>query len=334
MNMTSIGDMSLSLLQRTRVAGLKQSMAVLVEELSTGEVSDPSRRLGGDFSHLIDIDRNLIRLQGYSVAATEAQLFASATQTRLERLQELSETLMPQMVLASQSGLDTVHDNIAGQAQQGLKDAISLLNGGVSGRSLFAGVATDMVPLESDTVLLDELKSVLTGLTTAADIMQAAEDWFDDPAGFQALIYRGSSTDLSPIQIASGQLVGLSIKADDPVFRDTLRNLAVSALATDPDLALTNDTLQDLYRLTTDSILANNDELTQMRADLGYAEARIEEAAIRNESARTSLEYARGSLLEADPFETATQLESVQFQLEALYSVTVRASRLSLLAYL
>jgi flagellar hook-associated protein 3 FlgL len=334
MSMISIGDMSQTLLLSSRATDLKQTMAVLLEEVSSGQVTDPGKRLGGDYSQLIDIDRNLARLEGYSIAATEANLFASSTQSRLERMQDITGSLSNNMLLATTSTDHKIQTNVSQQARADLADVMGILNGGVAGKSLFAGVDTDTVPLESDNLLLSELKTVLTGIVSATDIMQAAEDWFEDPAGFRAVIYRGSDQDLSPIQVASGQHVGLSLRADDPDFRDMLLNLAVVALSTDSDLNITTENRQGLFQLTSDSILENNDNLTTLRAELGYAESRIEEATTRNESARTSLEYARNALLEADPYETATRLENVQFQLEALYATTVRTSRLSLLAFL
>ncbi|MBV1927593.1 MAG: flagellar biosynthesis protein FlgL [Rhodobacteraceae bacterium] len=334
MSMISIGDMSQTLLLRSRATDLKQTMSVLMEELSSGRVSDPSSRLGGDYSHLIDIDRNLTRLEGYSIAATEANLFASATQSRLGRLQDISGSLSSKMILATSSADYTMQASVSQQARVDLADAMGILNGGVAGKSLFSGIDTDLAPLESDDLLMSELKTVLTGLTSASDIMQAAEDWFEDPAGFRAVIYRGSTQDLSPIQIASGQHVGLSLRADNSDFRNMLRNMAVVAISSDTDLNLSSSVKQDLFQSVSGDLLENNDNLTLLSANLGYAEMRIEEAITRNESARTSLEYARGALLEADPYETATHLENVQFQLEALYSTTVRTSRLSLLAFL
>jgi flagellar hook-associated protein 3 FlgL len=332
--MISIGDMSQTLLLSSRATDLKQTMAVLLEEISSGQVTDPGKRLGGDYSHLIDIDRNLARLEGYSIAATEANLFASSTQSRLERLQDITGSLSNNMLLATTSTDHKVQTNASQQARADLADVMGILNGGVAGKSLFAGVDTDTVPLESDNLLMSELKTVLTGLTSAADIMQAAEDWFEDPAGFRAVIYRGSDQSLSPIQVASGQHVVLSLRADNPDFRDMLLNMAVVALSTDSDLNITTENRQGLFQQTSANFLENNDNLTTLRADLGYAESRIEEATTRNETARTSLEYARTALLETDPYETATRLESVQFQLEALYATTVRTSGLSLLAFL
>jgi flagellar hook-associated protein 3 FlgL len=46
------------------------------------------------------------------------------------------------------------------------------------------------------------------------------------------------------------------------------------------------------------------------------------------------LEIARADLVAIDPFEAATRMEAAQTQLETLYSVTARLSRLSLVDFL
>lgn len=334
MSMTSIGDMAQSLMLRTRSTQIKQSIATLTEELSTGQTTDITGRLGGDFSYLADIDRNLARLNGYSVAASEAALFSASSQAGLERLHDLTSGLSASLLSVSLSNLDPVKDNVALQAKSNLDSAISALNGSAGGRSLFAGTATDTAPLNSAQTLLDELKTVLTGLGTAPAIKQAAQDWFDDPAGFRAAMYVGADESLSPVAVGPGQQARMWMKADDPEFRDVLRNMAVTALMTDPDLGLDLATQNELVFNSAEGLLASQDRIAGLQADLGFAQARIEEASTRNASARVGLEYARSELLEADPFETATRLQDVQFQLESLYSVTVRNARLSLLSFM
>jgi flagellar hook-associated protein 3 FlgL len=113
-----------------------------------------------------------------------------------------------------------------------------------------------------------------------------------------------------------------------------MREAALAALATDPSRGLDDQTQRELIEASGQGLQSIEVELTGLRADLGFAEARIEESMARNASSRTSLEYARASLLEADPFETATRLDEVQFQLESLYAVTVRTSGLNLVNFL
>jgi flagellar hook-associated protein 3 FlgL len=74
--------------------------------------------------------------------------------------------------------------------------------------------------------------------------------------------------------------------------------------------------------------------IVDIRARLGVAEGRIEEARVRAEATRTGLQLEEARLTSADPYEVATELETVRLQLENLYVLTSRLSGLTLSAYL
>ena len=71
-----------------------------------------------------------------------------------------------------------------------------------------------------------------------------------------------------------------------------------------------------------------------VRAEIGSAQAHIENASARNAAEKTALEISRNELVAVDPYETATRLEAVRNQLDTLYALTVRMSRLSLAEYM
>ncbi len=334
MSMTSIGDMAFSLTQRTRNAAIKSSLITLTEELTTGRTSDVAGRLGGDYSYLSDIEHNLSRLGGYSVAATEAALFTSAAQQNLGRMQDVITGLAADLLSITPTTIEAARLQTGAEARIGLDTIVGALNASAGGRSLFAGTATDTSPLASADTLIGALKVEVSGMVVVSDILQAIDDWFGVGGGFKATMYAGSDQSLAPIQVGLNEQVSTSYLADDPEFRSLMRNTAVAALATDPGLALSVDAQNTLLRVAGEGMLNNDQDLTGLRAVLGFGEARIEEAGARNAAARTGLEYARNELLEVDPFETASRLEEVQFQLESLYAVTVRMSRLSLLSFL
>jgi len=334
MNLTSIGDLAQNLLLRNRSAEIKSTIATLTQELSTGQTADVATRLGGDYSYLSEIDRNLSRLNGFAHAASETAVLAGASQLALERVQDVATSLGSDFLTTLPSNLQSVRSQATERAIGELEVVFATLNGSVGGRSLFSGIATDRAPLETADTLLTELKTQIAGLVSADDILTAVDTWFADPAGFDSVIYSGSDQPLSAIQVGAGEYVTLSLRADNPDLKEMIRNTAVAALAADSDLALNADTQNSLLRAAGEGMLQSEGKLTSLRADLGYAESRIEEASTRNASARTGLEYARNELLEADPFDTAARLQEVQFQLESLYSVTVRNSRLSLLSFL
>ncbi len=334
MNLTAIGDLARGMTLRTRATEIKTQIETLSYEMSTGKVQDTSGHLGGDYSHLLDLDRSLARLDAFKIATTEAGVFTDVMQQSLNTfdtsLAEVSATL-----LAFGTANQTVtHEQASVQARNELDTMMSALNTRVAGRSLYAGNATDVSPLASAETLLAALETELSGLTTMTDIRTAAEDWFNDPAGFDAAIYHGSDTPLAPMQIAENERITLPITATDPTFKAALRDTALAALASEDALAWSPTLRTSMFTQLGVDLANAKDETVKLRAEVGAAEARVEQAATRNASARVSLEYSRNALIEADPYETAAQLQTVQFQLESLYSVTVRNANLSLVNFL
>ena len=64
------------------------------------------------------------------------------------------------------------------------------------------------------------------------------------------------------------------------------------------------------------------------------AEAQIDAAQARNANESFALQIARNDLVSADPYETASKLQETEAQLEMIYTITARMTRLSLLDYM
>lgn len=334
MNITSFGDMAHSVFLRARTAELKEGLATLTEELSTGKASDLNARLGGDFTYLSDIERNLSRLESYEIATTESSLFASSAQMLIAKIDSNAADLSNDLLATTGATNDNTTNLLSGQSRLYLEESIRSLNGQVAGRSLFAGTATTDVPLADVNTLMSTLVTEVSGLATAADIIQEVKDWFADPAGFDAIMYQGSTTSMAAVNVGPNEQVDISLRADNADFKQALQSFAVGALATESGLALSVGIKSDLMTGASNELLDTRNRLINVQANLGFTEARIEEAAIRNAAAATSLSLTMNELTQADPFETASRLEETQFQLEALYAVTARSSQLSLLRYM
>ncbi|WIY26778.1 flagellin [Parasedimentitalea psychrophila] len=334
MNITSFGDMAHSVFLRSRTAELKESLATLTVELSTGQASDLSKTLGGDFTYLLDIDRNLSRLESFEVATTESGLFASSAQMLIAKIDDNASSLSTDILATTGTTSENNTNLLSSQSRLYLEETIRSLNGQVAGRSLFAGTATTSVPLADVDTLMSTLVTEVSGLTTAADITQAVKDWFADPTGFDTVMYQGSTTSMGAVNIGPNEQVNIALRADDENFKQAMQSFAIGALATEAGLTLSTKIKSDLISGTGNELLSTRNRMISVQADLGFTEARIEEAAVRNAAAATSLSLTRNELTQADPFETATRLEETQFQLEALYTVTARSSQLSLLKYI
>lgn len=334
MSSVSLGDLSQSFLTQRRSVELREAMSKLTDELSSGKVSDVKEVLSGNQNYLTDLERSLKVLEGYSDANSEAAYYTSTMQTALERVQDFAGQLGLDLILAGGGPVGVIAGSLPENAQTQLEGMINSLNSDIAGRSLFAGTTTDRNPLESADTLLTNLSAVLVGAGSPQDIIDTAQLWFDDPAGFDTLIYAGSNTALAPFSLSDTERVSIDVRANNPAIKQTLLYTAVAALADDPALGLDANGKTELFRLAGLGLQTGQDQITDVRARIGIAEARIATISVRNQAEATSTEAARNELLLADPFETATRLETVQFQLQSLYSVTVRSSQLSLVNFL
>ncbi|WP_293574007.1 flagellin [Phaeobacter sp.] len=334
MILNSYGDMAQHLFLRNRSIDLKSNISTLTQELSTGKTSQLTQKLGGDLTYLSDVERNLNRLESFQVANNEAALFASSAQNNITLIHDNVVNLTSDIFAVTTSPNDNTSQQISNQARVYLTESIRALNGEAAGRSLFAGKDTETTPLESFDTLMSNLVTEVTPFSTAPDIVQAVEDWFNDPTGFDAVMYQGADDPMDPVNIGPNEQVTVSLTADDEAFKQTLKSLAIASLINEPGLSLTSDVKFELLRTTGSELRESQDQLVQLQSDLGFVEGRIEETATRNGAAQTSLSIVFNELVQADPYETATRLEEAQFQLESLFSVTARTSQLSLMRFL
>lgn len=335
MSYVSIGDMAQTYMIRRQNSNLKATAATLATELTTGQTSDVSKRFSGDFSVVSAIETSLTSLQAYKSAANEAGQFASIMQTTLEHFQEHITIATSSLLLSANSASQTQVDSIATSARQNFNAAVTSLNTQVGGRSLFAGVATDGPAIASPDVILADLQLAIAGATTAAGVETAVNAWFDTPGGgYDTVAYLGSTTPLSPFQIGLGEQAKISITAADTEIRDTIKGLALAALVSDG--ALAGDVLEQALLLQSagENLLTAGDNMTAMRADLGSAEGHIESVSTQTTTEISALEIVKSELLAVDPYAAASELEAIQTQLETLYALTARLSRLSLVDFL
>jgi flagellar hook-associated protein 3 FlgL len=163
---------------------------------------------------------------------------------------------------------------------------------------------------------------------------------------FDARVYKGGPGAAPPVELAEGDLLSYGVKANDPALKALMRELAVAAVVgetTDPealgmDPASTPAQVQAqrmaLWKDAATGLLAADDAVTDLRADLGLAEKRIEDAGTWTKAQRDALDLARAGIEEVDAYEAATRLSQLETQLQALYEVTARTAQLSILSFL
>lgn len=335
MNTVSIGDLANTFTIRRQTSGLKADLNRLASEMTTGRKADLGASLAGDFGPFAGIERSLRALTAYSTANKEAAGMLEASQLALGNVQSMGRDLSAAVLTASNTEDPVMIGATAEDARQKLSAVVSSLNTSYAGRSLFGGAATDRPALASGDTMLAELATLVAGETTAAGIVTAVDSWFDDAGGgFETAGYLGSSNDMGPLMIAEGETVAVGLRADDQVMRDTLKGYALMSLIAEGALDGDGGEQAALAGAAAGKMLAADGDLTDARARIGAVEARVEDAQARNAAETSAYELARNELIGADPYDTATELQSVYAQIETLYTVTARISGLTFTDYM
>lgn len=332
MTRVSVGDASLTNILARQGAELRAQVNRASQEVATGRPADLSQTLRGDLSPLLAIDASLARLEAFRSATTALSAQAAAQQSALSGMSQLAAGITTTLLGVREVTPPAQVSSIAADARGRLEAAVGLVNTQAAGRSVFSGVETARPPLGATDDLLAALETAAAGATTAGQVTAAVANWFADPMGFGAF-YRGGAP-LGPVTIAPGETATVATTALDPAIRDTLAGLALAALLDRGALAGNTEERARLARTAGQSLLTGEDARITLAARIGTVEGQIESARTRNAAEGTALGILRSEIGSADPYEAASRLEAARTQLESLYLITARVSRLSLVEFL
>lgn len=334
MSLQTIGDLARGAMLRRQNTELKTQMARLTQEVSTGRTADPVRHLSAQMAGLADIEQSLTLNRSYKTAAAEAGVMASTMQAALGRVEAETGELANSLLFAKSTTGPVEVPIMSGQARDTLDALVSSLSTRAAGRALFAGSDVSVQPLAQADTLVSSVQAALGGASDAASVEAAVTGFFAPGGDFESLIYQGGSEPLGAISLGAGEAVTLDIRADSAALRDALQNSVLAVMAGDQSLSLTNADRQTLLARAGEGLLSAQGKMAILRGDLGQAEHRIEQASSRIASEISGLEVARNTLTAIDPFTSASELKAVQLQLETLYTITARSSRLNLVNFL
>ncbi len=334
MTITSIGDMAQHMMNTRRTTSVKQDLNRLAYELGSGRKADVAKALKGDFNMLAGVERQLTVLEGYDIAAKDASLFLETAQSTLDQIQTVTGDLGRDLLSASESGLSASVVSVAKTARNDFEAIVSALNGRVADRSLFAGTATDGAPLVDANSMMTQISAAVAGSATISDIVTAVDDYLMSAGGgFETGAYTGSLNDLAPMRLNDNQSADFNVRADSTELREAMRDSALAALALDPGLNLDLTEQKQLMEIAGERLLTGQDNLTSVRADIGFNQERVENAMAENSLSRSSMLMTQSDLLSADQTDVAGKLQAVQVQLEMVYTITARLSQLTLANY-
>jgi flagellar hook-associated protein 3 FlgL len=332
MTRISLGDASMTNILARQGLALRAEVQRASQEVTTGRQTDIGQALRGDYSPLLAIDASLSRLRSYASTTADAASLTAAQQVALTSVGSYVSDATGTLLRARDFTTAAQVDTLAADLHTKLAGVMGLFNSQVAGRSVFAGTATSSTPLGRTEDLLTALVTAAAGATTAGQVASAVTTWFNDPGGYQAF-YQGADP-LSPVAVAPGESADLSTTALDPAIRDTLAGFAMAALLDRGVLSGLPEERALLAQRSGEALLSAGEGRIALAARIGTVEAQVENASTRNSAEATAVGILRSEAGAVDPYEAATRLENARAQLESLYLVTARVSRLGLVEFL
>lgn len=332
--MNSVGDLARQLVLSTHHSNLKTNLDVLAIQVATGLTHNASSHLGGDTSTLLSINRTLEKLDGYKTNLVETSYLTNTMQTSLELVQTSSQNTAQILINAEMTPSDSILDNLMEEAQNSLDILVGEMNRNVAGRFLFSGTATNTPAIYDVENLIADATAAVAGATSKDEIFTQLDLFFSAGGFFETTAYTGSDDALQPVPISETDNVKIDITARDERIKEVFKPLVAAVVAMDNSLNLTLNTVMDVLRHSGEELFDAQSDLTTVRAELGLLEARIESASVRNEFEISSTSLSKLDLIGVDAYEASVNYESTSVQLESLFAITARSSRLTLVDYL
>ncbi len=334
MSISQTGDLSQQLFLRSQTAQIKTNLQRMTATMSSGLVQDVPSSLKGDTREWAGVVHSLKQSDIYAQGANFAANKLSAMQEQIEQAdihrQNIAEGLLTITPASTSSNI-----KFAGQtALIDFKDIISRVNANYSGDALFAGTEVSGAAIVNFSEFQNQIDILTAGHTTSDEIITTIDAWFDDPTGFQANIYLGDAGAALNARVASNKTVGLELNAAGQEFRNILKSGAIVSAAMSRGSEMRSTETAQLLRHGGVSAIAAGADIALLQAQVGVAEIQVEAGVAQNQANTIGLNIAQNAIVSADPYETATQLQAVQLQLEMHFAVTARLARLSLANYL
>lgn len=335
MNSISYGDLASSLKNMRITSQVKQDLERYNYEVASGEKSNLREAIAGDFTPLASLERSIRSLDAYDTALNEAELFTSSLQATLGNVSDQISDVSIDLLTASDSAQPATVSIVSRDARTKFDTVVSVLNTRVGGRALMSGAATGTTALASSHDMMTEIKTLVAAEPNAEGVIIAVENWFDAAGGgFETSGYLGSQNDISSFALNENQRASINIKADDQSIRDTLKGLVLASLV-DEGVMLGNHTEQvELLQAAGETLVSADASITTARAHVGTIEQQISDTKMANSAEGYVLEMAKSEIVSADIYDSAARLTQTQAQLEMIYTITARLSRMKLSDYL
>lgn len=327
--------MRLQMLQKQAI-NTRNKLDTAALEMTSTQKASRFEATGGNLTRLFALERSLDRNAVYSETLSLSELRLDVMQESLGRVLNSVQDLSTSLVASTSLGDYASSMQHATSAKVAFQQTVATLNTQVAGQSLFAGATTDRPALASADTILADLGAAVSGATTSADALTAIDAFFarTPPGGFFTGGYLGSDQDLSPVDIGEGQRLDFGMRADDDKLIAVLKSQATAAIVANGTLAGNQTEQMALLSAAGNAMLAAKEDVLDLRTSVGILQETVENGKAERTSERETLDLARGKIVAVDPLEAASTFQTLEVQLQAIYTVTSRISNLRFVNYM
>lgn len=318
------------------------------KEVATGKYADIGLALGARSSQAVSFARDLERLNGIVDSNALVSSRLSSTQEALKQLSAAAQDFLSTLT-ASASG-DAAGAVTLESARGMLESLTSILNTSVNGEHLFAGINTDVKPINGfsdpgspgkaafDAAFLAHFGFAQND-AAAANITAAEMDAFLTAAvepQFLGTGWQANWSNATDQRIASRIALNETTETSVGANHEGMRQLAMAA-ATIVDLFSSNVSTAGKQALIDRAISLVGEavgDLAGLQSATGVIQKRVADASNRIGMQVDLFERHLLDLEGVDPYEASTRVADLLSHIETSYALTARIQQLSLLRFL
>jgi flagellar hook-associated protein 3 FlgL len=348
MKASFVSSAAISQAMRYSLQRMQLELVGAQKEVSTGRVADAGLALGMRTGQSVSFQRDVDRFQTIVDSNEMIASRLSATQDALSQITTISENLLKTLA-AGTSGVAS-KDVVIGEARGTLEGLTSILNSSLRGEYLFAGINTDVSPINDFTdpaspnkVAFDaaflahfgfaQNDPLVSGIT--AGDMDNFLDTVVEPqflgAGWQTSW--SNATDQQIVnRITLNETAPTSVSANEAGMRKVA--MAAAALTDLYGTELSDAAREALVNRAIELVSEGLSGVANVQSETGVTENRVARA---TERVKMQIDLFKNNILDmesVDPYEASTRVNSLISQIEVSYALTARISQLSLVNYL
>jgi flagellar hook-associated protein 3 FlgL len=325
-------------------------LTVLTTETSSGQYADLGLQLGDQSGYELSLRNQTDLLNSLTTANTLTVTNLETAQSALDSIRTTAQSTVSALTSLT-AGTSTAASTLQDTGANSLQELISDTNTTSNGSYVFGGDNSSVAPMA------DYFSSTTSAAKSAIDAAFESTFGFSpsDPqastisasdmqsflSGPFAALFSGSnwssnwssasSTDVTS-EIAPGQSITTSTDANQPGFQQLAEGYAM--LSELGGASLGAGAQQAVITAATSLINQGVTSMTTTEANLGAAQTTVTNASDSMSNQLTILQTQIGDLDNVNANSVATQLNSLQTQLETAYQLTAQLQKLSLAQYL